>query len=175
MTAEEFIRLHGDESGVELVNGRVVRLPMPGGVHGEVSSNAHALIREAVKRAGLGRTYVNDTFIRTKPDGVRGADVCFVSYARLPKDRPRGKGPLGVPPDLVVEVRSPSDRIKDVSAKAYEYLEAGVGAVLVLDPDTESAAVFRPDELPQRFSNGDEVSLADVIPGLAVPARAFFE
>lgn len=175
MTAEEFIRRHGDESGVELVNGRVVRSPMPGEEHGEIGSNAHALIHAAVKRAGLGRVYINDTFIRTRPDGFRGADVCFVSYARLPKDRPRAKGPLEVPPDLVVEVWSPTDRIKDVSAKAYEYLEAGVTVVLALDPDTESAAVYRADELPQRFSNGDEVPLADVIPGFAVPARKFFE
>lgn len=175
MTADEFIRLHGDESGVELVNGRVVRYPMPGEGHGEIGGNAHGLIRDIVKTAGLGRVFINDTFIRLRPDLIRGADVSFVSYARLPKDRPRGKGPLEVPPDLVVEVRSPSDRIKDVSAKAYEYLEAGVAVVLVLDPDTESAAVYRADELPQRFSNGDEVSLADVLPGFAVPARAFFE
>ena len=175
MTAEEFIRLHGNESGVELVNGRVVRLPMPGEEHGEVGGNAHVLIHTAVKQAGLGRVFINDTFIRLRPDLIRGADVSFVSYARLPKDRPRGKGPLEVPPDLVVEVRSPSDRISQVTAKAIEYLDAGVAVVLVLDPDTESAAVFRPDELPQRFSNGDEVSLRDVIPGLAVPARAFFE
>ena len=175
MTAEEFVRLHGDESGVELVDGRIVRLPMPGSEHGEVCGNALVLIHQAVKSARLGRVMGNDTFVRVRPDGVRGADVCFISYARLPKDQPTPKGPLEVPPELVVEVRSPTDRIKDVSAKAYEYLEAGVTAVLALDPDTQSAAVYRADELPQRFSNGDEVSLADVLPGFAVPARAFFE
>lgn len=175
MTAEEFVRLHGDESGVELVDGQLVRLPMPGSEHGEVCLTAGAMVRDHVKRAGLGRVMGNDTFVRVRPDGVRGADVCFISYARLPKDRPTPKGPLEVPPELVVEVRSPTDRIKDVSAKAYEYLEAGVSVVLALDPDTQSAAVYRADELPQRFSNGDEVSLADVLPGFAVPARAFFE
>ncbi|MBX9582273.1 MAG: Uma2 family endonuclease [Gemmataceae bacterium] len=176
MTAEEFIRLHGDESGVELVNGRVVRSPMPGEAHGEVGSNAHALIHTAVKQAGLGRVFINDTFIRTKLDGVRGADVCFVSYARPPKDRPRGYGPLEVPPDLVIEVRSPSDRSGDIQIKVGEYLNAGVRAVVVLDPKIEAATIYTADEdIPQRRHNGDELTLPGVLPGFSVPVRKFFE
>src|SRR5436305_1560158 len=77
MTAEEFIKLHGDESGVELVKGRVVRYPMPGAERGEVCLSAGAIIREFVKQAGLGRVMSNDTFVRvgTNPDTYRGADV----------------------------------------------------------------------------------------------------
>lgn len=176
MTAEEFIRLHGDESGVELVNGRVVRSPMPGEAHGEVCGNAYALVREVVKRDGLGRVFVNDTFIRTKLEGVRGADVCFVSYDRLPKDRPRGFGPLEVPPELVIEVRSPSDRTGDIQIKVGEYLNAGVLAVVVLDPKIEAATIYTAaEDIPQRRHNGDELTLPDVLPGFSVPVRKFFE
>src|SRR4051794_19798285 len=94
MTAEEFVRLHGDESGVELVKGSVVRTPMPGAAHGEVCGNAYALIREVAKAGGLGRVMVNDTFVRTGPETYRGADVCFISYGQLPKEQPTPKGPL---------------------------------------------------------------------------------
>ena len=95
MTAAEFLAQYGNQSGVELVKGRVVRLPMPGGKHGEVYINAGAIIREFVKRLGLGRVMSNDTFIQVEsdPDTFRGADVCFLSYERLPKDqehRPTG-------------------------------------------------------------------------------------
>ncbi|HEX4612308.1 MAG TPA: Uma2 family endonuclease [Urbifossiella sp.] len=178
MTAEEFIRLHGDESCVELVKGRVVRTPIPGAEHGEVCLTAGALIREFVKAAGLGRVMGNDTFVRvgTNPDAYRGADVCFVSYAKLPKDHPRPKGPLEIPPDLVVEVRSPTDRTSDVLLKVSEYLGAGVTVVLVLDPALECATVYRQtDDFPQRRHNGDELTLSDVLPGFAVPVRRFFE
>ena len=41
MTAQEFLRIHGDDSGVELVKGRVVRCPMPGAQHGEVCGKAN--------------------------------------------------------------------------------------------------------------------------------------
>ncbi|MFO0851416.1 MAG: Uma2 family endonuclease [Gemmataceae bacterium] len=112
MTAAEFIARHGHESGVELVRGYLVRLPMPGGRHGEVCDNAAALFRGFVKPNGLGRTMTNDTFVRTRidPDTYRGADVCYLSYERWPKDRPLPDGPLETPPDLVVEVKAPSDR-----------------------------------------------------------------
>ena len=78
-------------------------------------------------------------------------------------------------PDLVAEIRSPKDRVGDMHIKVGKYLNAGVTVVLVIDPDTESVAVFRADALPQRFSNGDELTLPDVFPGFVVPVRTFFE
>lgn len=178
MTAAEFVRRHGDESGVELVKGRVVRYPMPGAEHGEVCLTAGAIIREFVKQHGLGRVMSNDTFVRTgtDPDTYRGADVCFLSYARAPKEQPLPRGPLELPPDLIVEVRSPTDRTGDIQIKVGEYLNIGVAVVVVLDPGIDAATVYRGnDELPQRFHNGDELTLPDVLPGFAVPVRRFFE
>src|SRR3954447_4079139 len=40
MTVEEFFKLHGQESNVELVRGQIVRYPMPGAKHGQVCMNA---------------------------------------------------------------------------------------------------------------------------------------
>jgi Uma2 family endonuclease len=178
MTAEEFVRLHGHESGVELVKGRLVRTPMPTGKHGEVCGNAFALVREFVKAARLGRVMCNDTFVRvgTNPDTYRGADVCFISYSRLPESEPTPDRPLEVAPELVIEVRSRSDRASDVWQKVGDYVGAGVTVVVVLDPSIEAAAVYRQgDDYPQRMHNGDELTLPDVLPGFAVPVRRFFE
>lgn len=178
MTAEEFIKLHGDDPGVELVKGRVVRLAMPGAEHGEVCSKANYYLTGYSMEKQTGRVLANDTWIRTgrNPDTYRGADVCFISYARLPKDQPRPKGPLEVAPELVIEVRSPTDRNSEVLQKVSEYLVAGVSVVVVLDPTIEFAAVHRDsDSFPQRFSNGDELTLPDVLPGFSVPVKKFFE
>jgi Uma2 family endonuclease len=40
MTGDEFLRLYGDQSEVELVDGQIRRLPTPGLLHGEVCFNA---------------------------------------------------------------------------------------------------------------------------------------
>jgi Uma2 family endonuclease len=178
LTADEFLRRHGGETCVELVRGQVVRYPMPGGPHGLIAGNVTAMLHNFVREHGLGRVFSNDTFTRTRmtetTESLRGPDVAFVSYARLPKG-PVPEGPIPCAPDLVVEVRSPSDRISHLSAKATEFLDAGVTVVLVIDPNTESVAVYRENEFPIRMNNGDELTLPDVLPGFAVRVKQFFE
>lgn len=99
--------------------------------------------------------------------------MCFFSHERLPKgDVPDGVAPVAA--DLVVEVRSPSDRWTDVFTKMLEYLKAGVRVVVILDPATTSASVYRPDELQQVFHNGDPLTLPDVLPGFSVPVNRLF-
>ena len=177
MTADDFLRMYGDESGVELVKGQIVRLPMPGALHGEVCLTAGTIVRDFVKSRRLGRVMSNDTFVktRTNPDGCRGADVVFIGYATLPADAATPNGALTPPLELVIEVRSPSDSLNDLTLKAAEYIGAGVKVVLVLDPNLEAAAVYRVDEFPQRLHNGDELVLPDILPGFAVPVKRFFE
>jgi Uma2 family endonuclease len=118
----------------------------------------------------------NDSWIQTgsNPDTVRGGDVCFFSYERQPKvELPEGLLPRA--PDLVVEVRSPSDRWTLIFTKVGEYLAAGVRVVVVLDPASTSASVYRADELQQIFHNGDTLTLPDVLPGFSVVVSRLFD
>jgi len=176
MTGAEFLARYGDQHGFELSEGRLVRLTMPGGTHGEICGNAYTVLREFVRPRNLGRVLSNDTFLKTKtdPDSYRGADVCFLSYERLSKDQPTPQGPIPVP-DLVIEVKSPSDRVNRATAKATEYLEAGVAAVVLLIPETKEASLFLPDELPTRLAGSDVLAIPDVLPGFSTPVSAFFE
>lgn len=181
LTPDEFLAKYGDCSGVELVRGRVVwsgEVPATGDSavpkfrHGVTCVKASRLIGDFVAAHDLGWVASHDTFVRTTAS-VRGADVLFVSYAKVPK----GKAPeeLTVPPDLVVEVKSPTDKNAELFEKIGEYLAVGVTAVLVLDPRLAAATVYRNDELPQVMHNGDELAIPDVLPGFAVPVKAFFE
>lgn len=185
LTAEEFLADYGHLSGVELVCGRVVwkdrtvaapEQAMPKFRHGVVSYRAVRLISDFVEANRLGWMAINDTFVRTESAPfatVRGADALFVGYKKIPA----GETPddLTVAPDLVIEVRSPSDKWSGIFAKVGEYLNAGVTVVVVIDPHTESLSVYRQDELQQIFHNGDEFTLPDVLPGFSAPARRFFE
>ena len=55
-----------------------------------------------------------------------------------------------------------------------EYLKAGVRVVVVLDPKTATASVYRPDELQQIFHNSDELVLPDVLPGFSTVVNQLF-
>ena len=175
MTAEEFFRRYPHHH-VELIRGVVKELPIPGTEHGAICQAMAMLLGIHVVDRALGRVLINDTHFLTRrnPDEIRGMDVAYISYARLPKGRlPRG--PLEIPPEMIVEARSPSDLWTDVFAKVEEYLHAGVGVVIVLDAEKQSASVCRPGQKQTDFFAGDTLTVPDVLPGFAVEVARLFE
>lgn len=177
LTAEEFARRY-DGRHVEYVNGQVREVPMAGGKHGTVCNwIAYYLTAHALANA-LGRVFINDTFVKVPQRGdserVYGADVCFVSFARLAKDAEVPDGVIPVTPELVVEVRSPSDTWVDVMSKALDYLRAGVSVVVVIDSKSRTASVYRSSADQETFAADQSLVLPDVLPGFAVPVAALF-
>jgi Uma2 family endonuclease len=80
-----------------------------------------------------------------------------------------------VVPELVFEVRSPTERWTKVLAKVVEYLEAGVSVVCVLDQVLEAVYVFRDEEFRHILHNSDELCLPDVLGDFRVAVQRFFE
>ena len=176
MTAAEFWALPDSDRPMELVRGRIESMNMPGPRHGQVCGRTDRIIGNFVDQHDLGHVLTCDSGVLTEhdPDTVRGMDVCFYSYSRLPK------GPLparyvDVVPELIVEVRSPDDRWSRILKKISEYLEAGVTAVCVLDPKTETARVYSADETEQTLNADEELTFPNILPGFTVPVRRFFE
>jgi Uma2 family endonuclease len=176
LTAEQYGRLPSDDYS-ELVKGRIVRMTPNYPYHGYVCCEMLFRLRQFLEQHSLGRVFSNDSGVITErdPDTVRGADLAYYSFGRLPPGEiPQGDY-FAVLPELVVEVRSPSDRWRKVIVKVGEYLTAGVTAVLVLDPQTKSAQVYRDEGLPQTFGPDDTLTLPDVLPGFEVVVRRVFE
>lgn len=176
LTAEEFRLLPDNGRLQELVRGRVVDMPLPAPRHGYYCGNICRILRIHVQANGLGRVMTNDSGIITErgPDTVRGGDVVFYSYTRLPRG-PLPEGYLEVVPELVFEVRSPTDRLSKITQKVGEYLDAGVLVVCVLDPGKESMGVYRADELALRLDSDDEFALPDLLGDFRIKVQAFLE
>jgi Uma2 family endonuclease len=177
LTAEEYQRLPDNGRPSELVRGRIVEMNIPAPRHGYFCGKVVQIIGRHSEDHDLGRVVSNDAGVVTEhnPDTVRGPDVCFYSFARLPRG-PLPEGYLNVAPEAAFEVRSPTDRRSEILAKVAELLRAGVIAVCVLDPQTETVTIYREDSEPDRVLRGDaEFGLPDILPGLSVPVRRFFE
>jgi Uma2 family endonuclease len=174
LTATEFVARY-QHAHAELVKGVVKEYPVPTQKHGKICLEIGYLIRRYLEDHDLGRVTSNDSFVQVgrDPDTVLGGDVCFFSYERLPRGE-MPDGLLPVAPDLVVEVRSPTDRWSNIFAKVGAYLAANVRVVIVVDDASASASVYRADELQQIFHNGDELTVPDVLPGFAVPVSRLF-
>ena len=87
MTAEEFGALPTSRRPMELVRGRIVDMNVPGPRHGQMCGNAVWIFQDFVKSHDLGHVLCNDSGVVTErdPDTVRGMDVSYYSYSRLPK------------------------------------------------------------------------------------------
>jgi len=176
MTIEEFGQRPDPGHPEELVRGRIVPLPMPKPRHGQVCGQAYYLLRRYFEDHDLGHLLCNDSGVITErdPDTMRGADIAFYSYARVPKG-PLPPGYLEVPPEVVFEVRSPDDRRGDINAKVAEYLDAGVRVVCVLDPGPPTATLHAAGQSPRVLGAEDELTIPEWLGGFRVPVRRFFE
>ena len=149
---------------------------MPAPRHGQICGKLLRLLGRFLDDHDIGHLIANDAGVQTEhdPDTVRGPDVAFYSYDRLPRG-PLPEGYLAVVPELVFEVRSPSDRWPGVLRKVAEYLEAGVGVVCVFDPGTASAHVFHGDPPARIIGPDQELTIPEVLGEFRVTVRRFFE
>lgn len=174
LTAAEFTKRY-ENIHAELIKGVVKEYPVAWPRHGKICGTMSAMLWVHTQAHKCGHVMTNDSWVQTgsNPDSVRGGDVCYFSYERLPEG-PVPDGLLPVVPELVVEVRSPTDRWTQMFAKVVEYLSAGVCVVVILDPNSATASVYRADELQQIFHNSDPLTLPDVLPGFSVPVEHLF-
>ncbi len=176
LTAEEFAERPDPGYPEELVRGRIVPVPMPNPRHGQICGRAYFLLRVHVDAQDLGHLLSNDAGVITErgPDTVRGADISFYSFTRVPKG-PLPDRYLDTPPDLVVEVLSPSDRWPKVLAKVAEYLDAGTTVVIVLDDKRRQAQIYRADGTTRLLDAEEELSIPDLLGDFRVRVGRFFE
>ena len=177
LTAEKYGALPDLGYPSELVRGKIVRMNIPKPLHGLVCSNITILLGSFVKKHQLGWVFSNDSGVITErdPDSVRGPDVAFCSYKRLPKRSRPKRDYLAVAPELAFEVRSPDDRWSKLQAKVAEYLDAGVLVVCVVEPKDEFVLIYTPDAAPRQLSGDDLIKLPSVLPGFSVQVRELFE
>lgn len=176
MTVDELYRLPDDGTKHELRAGTLVAEPLPGFRHGWIALRIGRLLGEHVDRLGLGAVLGNDAgFVLTRePDTVRGPDVAFVRRERL---RDVANPSIAFPgaPDLAVEILSPSETRLAAREKVAEYLAAGTRLVWLLDPETETVAVFGPSGNERLLDGSDFLDGEDVVPGFRVSVAELFD
>ncbi|MBM3982864.1 MAG: Uma2 family endonuclease, partial [Planctomycetes bacterium] len=143
LTLDGFLRRYAG-AYVEVLDGVVKEIPTPQPLHGQVCFKAALYLGGHITSNALGVVCTNDTFvlIRADPLQVHGANVVYWSKVKAPVGVPR-EGMITAPPDLCVEVVSPTNTWSEVFTKVGEYLGIGVSVVIVLDPNTTTASAYR--------------------------------
>ena len=172
LTADNLLRLYDKGVRGELIRG-VLHETMPAGLrHGKIAMRLGGRIDAHVAPAGLGHVFGSDAgvLLERNPDTVREPDVAYVSAERLPLDV-EITGYCPVAPDLVVEIKSPSDSEREVDDKATMWLHFGVRMALVIDPEAGTIKVRQSDLPTVVLTMDDTLEGGEVLPGFSCPVR----
>ena len=170
LTVEDLGRLHAafPDFRMELVNGEIRIMSPSGGESGAVSAKIVARLVVWVEDRRLGQVFDSSTgfVLPNQTKDVRAPDAAFVRADRLPKT-PRGY--IEVVPDLMVEVRSPSDSLTKLREKIQSFFAVGTEVGILVDPKSRTVEVYRPGQnAPQVLRDRDMLTVPDLLPGWSV-------
>lgn len=154
----------------ELVDGEIIEVP----------SNPYS------SQLALRITYYIIAFLMNHPIGhvtgegagyrvrntILSPDGAYISKARQPELVREGFNPI--PPELAIEVISPTDRQTAIRRKLAIYADANVLVWLVY-PTRQIVEVYAPDQPVEIFDIHATLTAPDLLPGFSLPVRAIFQ
>ena len=168
MTLEEF--LESDLEGYEYIEGELIPRMPTSMEHGTISIQLSSRLFQHVHENQLGKVYPASTGFQVG-ERMLIPDVAFLSKARIPDDANKASP---IPPDLAVEVVSPTDASDRIEEKAFAYLAAGTQLVWVLRPRSKTVLVYRSETDIQLLTQNDILTGEDVVEGFSCPVAALF-
>ncbi len=173
-TVEDVVRLRDSERRLyELVDGTLVEKAM-GWAESLLAGVLLQWLNNFLDQSRLGLATGPDGLTRLFGDTVRGPDVAFVSWSRLPG----GKIPTEPVPDLVpnfvIEVLSVGNTYAEMSRKRREYFHAGVELLWMVDHRTRTVTVFTSAQDATVFQEDQKLDGGSVLPGWQVDLADLF-
>jgi len=175
LTFEQFRALPDDGKHYELVHGEVHVTPSPITRHQAVLQNLSGNLWPYVIKNHLGEVWTAPLDVRLSADTALQPDLIFISNARagiIQEDWIAG------PPDLVVEVLSPSTTAHDRVTKLPIYAQAGVTEVWFIDPKAKTVEVLTlqgKKYLVEATLAGEQVLVSNLFPEWQLPLTDLFD
>ena len=150
---------------LELEAGKIIVMGPSDLISSEVSLEFASQLSNWVKPRRLGRVFDSAGGFILPGGDLKAPDVSFVLRHRLTRSV-RYFGTLV--PDLVVEVKSQSDRVAKLRQKIKMFLDQGVKIGILIDPDELTVTLYRPNQKPILFTDGDCLTIPELLPGWSV-------
>jgi Uma2 family endonuclease len=169
ITVEQFRRLPDDGRAYELHHGEVVAVTRPKAKHYHLQRRLVRLLENRL--AQFGQAGMEFPYRAVAEFDLRVADVAMVAQARYdcidPDDNLRGA------PELIVEVKSPSNTGRQLRELASLALANGCWECWIVDTDDASVTVFHRDGSSSRLHPPQTISLT-AFGGDALPVAEIF-
>ncbi len=173
-TVEEFMNLPDDGKRYELIEGELIEMPGSNLNHGIITSRLIRALGNFLESQNQSPdlALTNMAFVLA-PKTAPVPDAAFVTAERMVGiDRSK---PFNGPPDLAIEIMSPTDKWSEVIKKVRLYQRYQVTLIWVVDPFDMTVFVYRLNPPLRSLLADEELSGEDVLPGFTLPVQALFE
>jgi Uma2 family endonuclease len=172
-TTEEFeafaFRPENRDRLFELIEGRIVEV-VSNHRSSEIAMLIGALLLVFVRSKKLGRVTGADGGYTVAGDRYI-PDIGYIAFERQPQSSNEAYNPN--PPDLAIEVLSPTNDEHDMRIKVVNYLRAGT-EVWIVDPRREQIERYRPGYAPRTYRGDDVLDGETLLPGFELSLREVF-
>ncbi|OUL30066.1 Uma2 family endonuclease [Nostoc sp. 106C] len=170
ITDLEQLQTEHPEWQMELVEGNIILMGPSDYESEEIATRLSTFLNNWVMSRKLGRvTGSSAGFILpnieegdSEKRNLRAPDVSFVRADRLKKTK---RDFVELLPDVMVEVKSKTDKIQPLEEKIQLFLQLGSKVGILIDPDKLTVTVYRLNQALVILQNGDTLTLPDLLPG----------
>jgi len=147
---------------LELVDGKIIIMGPSDIVSSEIGAELVRLLLNWVKPRKLGRVFESSGGFILPNSNLTAPDVSFVTADRLKQSK---RYFAELVPDLVVEIKSQSDRLKPLREKIQSFIKSGAKVGILIDPDKRTVTIYTPTAEPVVLRDGDMISIPELLPG----------
>jgi len=138
-TYRDYLSFPDDGYTYQIIDGEVFMAPAPSPYHQRISRNIEFILWRFVSERGLGEVLDAPCDVVLSEENVVQPDLLFISRERLSII---GEASVNGPPDLVVEIISPSTETLDREVKRRLYERFGVKEYWVVDPERREIEIW---------------------------------
>ena len=131
-TYSKTLSLTDDGSQYELIQGVMLVTPAPFEEHQTLSMKLSWLINDYLENHPIGRVHAAPRDVRLSEELVYQPDLLYISHQRQQISKPQY---VDGAPDLIVEILSPSSRLRDTQDKFRDYEYYGVREYWIMEPN----------------------------------------
>ena len=125
----------------EVLEGELIVNPAPRRDHQVVSANLDWILQRYLRSSEAGRVFTHPVDLYLGRHDIVQPDLVVIRNSRLGIYRPEGI--IDEPPDIVIEILSPSTRGVDLVRKMALYARSGVPEYWVADPEQRVLVINR--------------------------------
>ena len=168
---DDLLQMPDDGKRYEIVGGELYVSPSPVPKHQELAHRLTLLIGNHVRDHKIGKLYSAPLDVRLTEHDIVEPDLLFIGTERLGII---GGTTINGAPDLLIEVLSPSTRVRDETLKADLYARSGVREYWLVDPVARTLVIHALDDGRWVPTGSAERPESRVLPDLMVDVRALF-